>query len=305
MKTPGRRPSARRSMSASPDASASSVEPTRAESMPSDSGAAPSSPPLAVASMVSSISTVNSEPHTAATLSSSSEAGGSRSKREVMSASTDGGKSIWSSRTSSSHWRPSHLMSPSSRIDSANSIAKSGLPAERSITSRATSAGTDSTSSVMSSSCSTSMAMSPPSSLRLPAASNARPSGGSLISAPGRIVTSSSSGLSSRRAASSSFHEEESIQCTSSKTRMVREEASFARSTRTISQMASLRRISPVRCFVTSLSGSPSGSTALSSGASSSTRGELSSPSSACGRMQTCPSSTELPAQPSACGGSV
>ena len=65
--------------------------PTCSESIPSGT---PSPPACAVASMANSISTEKSEPQTAATLSRSSEAGGSRSNREVIRASTEGGKSI-------------------------------------------------------------------------------------------------------------------------------------------------------------------------------------------------------------------
>eukprot|EP00967_Tisochrysis_lutea_P129996 scaffold224224_cov28-Tisochrysis_lutea.AAC.11 len=198
-----------------------------------------------------------------------------------MSASTEGGKSIWSRRTSNSHTPSTQDISPSSRIASANSFANKGLPAERSITSCATSDGIDCTSSVCSSSRSTSDLFSPLNSLRLPSSRSVRPSGGNFASAPGRMVMSSKRGLNSLLTASSNFHDDESIQWTSSKTRIVRLCASLARSTRTISQMVSFRRISPVRCLVTSLSGSPSGSTAFSRGASSSTRVFFRSSSSA------------------------
>ena len=68
-------------------------------------------------------------------------------------------------------------------------------------------------------------------------------------------------------AASRSFHEDESIQWTSSKTRIVRAPPSLAASTRTITLIVSSIRASPVSCLVASLSSMWIGSTSVSSGA--------------------------------------
>ena len=92
-------------------------------------------------------------------------------------------------------------------------------------------------------------------------------SGGRAPSLSRCVVSTSSSGAMAAAAASRSFHEDESIQWTSSKTRIVRAPPSLAASTRTITLIVSSIRASPVSCLVASLSSMWIGSTSVSSGA--------------------------------------
>mmetsp|Transcript_34052 Transcript_34052/g.74740 ORF Transcript_34052/g.74740 Transcript_34052/m.74740 type:complete len:268 (+) Transcript_34052:133-936(+) len=232
----------------------------------------------------------NSPPRTEATFISSWAVAGSRSIREVMSASTDVGNSILvRSGTLTVQTRFSTWMTPSSRIERANSIAQSGLPSLLALMILDTAAGTFSASSVDSSSFSMSLSSSPAScrSALACACTILRYSGGRSASGCQRSVSTSMSGRTSRMTAPSSFHEAESIQCTSSKMRTVRAEPSFIWSTLTMILMVSLSRVSPVRCLVTSLSPMDIGSTGLSSGANWSSVGSASSCSSTAGRTHT------------------
>ena len=234
-------------------------------------------------------------PMTAPIFMSSCCEAGSRSMREVMSDSTELGSFTWSMLTVSLQAPSTTSRRFESIIDLRNSSAQKGLPFVFSASSGKTSSWMTATPIASHSSSRNSLTESPGSSRTAVSQSlcsltiSSYPAGRTGTGS-GRRVSSTSIGLTTSRACRSTAHEDESIQCTSSKMRIGRPSPSLAASTLTISRMVAPMRVSPIRCFVTSLSLIWMGRTGESSGASITKDSSASNASSADGRTQWRPS---------------